>query len=312
MPRRRPPSTERARSAKRESKTVDFKERFDPDDAADWPELIKDFMAMANSGGGLIVVGVCDDGSPSGARVTAVLKLDPAKITDKIERYTGVQFADFEIHEVKRERKVVAAIEIGAVREAPIAFTRPGTYVPAGAGSKQKTAFSKGTVYFRHGAKSEPATTADLRGFVERRVEEVRKVWLGRVRQVIEAPEQARVAMIQRTDQAGAPTEIRLTDDPRARVYGKLDPDQTHPYRQKELIHEVNRELPAGVAVNSHDILSVRRAHGIGEEMHPEFMHKTRFGPHQYSRAFVEWLVARFKNDTDFFWKAREKYAERI
>jgi hypothetical protein len=48
-------------------------------------------------------------------------------------------------------------------------------------------------VYFRHGAKSEPATTADLREFVDRRVEEVRQVWIGRIRLVVEAPEEARV-----------------------------------------------------------------------------------------------------------------------
>ena len=62
MPRPQETSTERATRAKRETRSLDFKERFDPDSTADWTELVKDFMAMANSGGGLIVVGVCNDG----------------------------------------------------------------------------------------------------------------------------------------------------------------------------------------------------------------------------------------------------------
>jgi hypothetical protein len=67
MPRRRLTSVERAERAKRESRTLDFKEHFDPEVGAEWPELVKDLVAMANSGGGLIVVGVCNNGKPARA-----------------------------------------------------------------------------------------------------------------------------------------------------------------------------------------------------------------------------------------------------
>jgi predicted HTH transcriptional regulator len=127
MPSRKPTAVERAERAKRESRTLDFKERFDPESASDCAELIKDLMAMANSGGGVIVVGVCNDGSPARMDVGPLLRLDPAKITDKIERYTGVQFADFEIQPAKRGRNKVAVIAVGPSGEAPIAFTKPGT-----------------------------------------------------------------------------------------------------------------------------------------------------------------------------------------
>lgn len=161
MARRKRTPAERAETAARESKTLDFKETFDPSENHEWPELIKDFVALANSGGGLIVVGVRNDSTPSGSDVSPVLKLDPATIGDKIERYTGVHFADFEVVEATRAEQQVAVIVVGAVADAPIAFTKPGTYVPAGL-TNQKNAFSSGTVYFRHGAKSEPGTTADL------------------------------------------------------------------------------------------------------------------------------------------------------
>jgi hypothetical protein len=78
-----------ARQAKRESKYVDFKESFDPADKGEWCELLKDLVAMANSGGGIVVVGWNDKGQHSGKPVNAVLDLDPATITDKFVKYTG-------------------------------------------------------------------------------------------------------------------------------------------------------------------------------------------------------------------------------
>jgi predicted HTH transcriptional regulator len=49
-----------------EASDVDFKASFDPEMAADWVELIKDVVAMANSGGGTIIIGIEDGGQPSG------------------------------------------------------------------------------------------------------------------------------------------------------------------------------------------------------------------------------------------------------
>ena len=44
-----------------ESGSVDFKASFDPKSTQDWCELIKDIIAMTNSGGGTIIIGVADD-----------------------------------------------------------------------------------------------------------------------------------------------------------------------------------------------------------------------------------------------------------
>lgn len=313
MPRRQLSTIERAQAAKRESKSLDFKEAFDPGVKSEWPELVKDFVAMANSGGGLIVFGVRNNGEAASASVRPVLMLDPATITDKLARYTGIQFSHFQIHEARRGSKTVAVIEVGAAVDAPIVFTQVGTYNVPGQAKQQKTAFSKGTVYFRHGAKSEPGTTADIREFVERRLDRIREQWLGGIRHVVEAPEGARLAMVQATnpDERGIPTEIRLTDDPRAPVYGRLDPDRTHPFRQKELIEQVNARLPDGVDLNQHDVLSVRRVNGISEATHPQFTYEPNWGSPQYSPNFVEWLVEQFRHDRAFFEKAKLAYGRR-
>ena len=90
---------------------VDFKREFDPGSAAAWCEVVKDVVAMANSGGGFILVGVNDDGTPSGSDIQAALAVDPAVAVDKIRKYTGVQFASFSLHRRQRNGVNVQVFE---------------------------------------------------------------------------------------------------------------------------------------------------------------------------------------------------------
>ena len=75
----------RAETAEKESRYLDFKCAFDPDSAVEWAEIIKDIVAFANSGGGVIVFGVKDDGSMANIDTSRIYKLDAADITNKIE-----------------------------------------------------------------------------------------------------------------------------------------------------------------------------------------------------------------------------------
>lgn len=202
-----------------ESGDLEFKEKFDPDNNGEWCEIIKYAVAIANSGGGKIIFGLKNDDSPSREDILAALKIDKAKITDKIARYTGEQFGDFSIKgEIISEHEVVVW-EIGGVY-IPMVFTKPGTYDVGG--GQQKSAFSQGSVYFRHGAKSEPGTSEDLRAFLEREVERIKESWLKNIRKVVEAPPGTEVEIVL-PNVAGSPTPsattIRLVDDPSAPAY---------------------------------------------------------------------------------------------
>src|SRR5579864_5225172 len=79
-----------------ETEAVDYKESFDPNVPADWLEIIKDIIALANSGGGVILVGITDSGALNGFDSTALFQIDPADVTNKIFKYTGQQFSGFE------------------------------------------------------------------------------------------------------------------------------------------------------------------------------------------------------------------------
>ncbi len=124
MPPRKATPIERATAAKRESKYIDFKERFDPGSPGDWCEVLKDFAGIANSGGGIVMVGLRNNGTGSGADVQPVLDLDPAKITDKLFKYTEDQDAGFEIHEAARGAQKLAVI---AIEAAPATVIWPRT-----------------------------------------------------------------------------------------------------------------------------------------------------------------------------------------
>ena len=282
----------RAAEAKRSSKRVELVERFDPQAPGVWVELVRDVAALANSGGGVVVL--------SG-------DVEEERLHEELARYAEPEFEAFELHDITRARRPATAVVVEGVANTPLVFTRTGRYGTAN--GDEHVAFVRGGLYFRHGAKSEPATGADVRDFIKRQLDATRSQWLANIRQVMHAPDGAEVAVIETAerDDEGRPTLIRLTTDPHAPLYGQVDPDRSHPYRQKEVIREANARLD-GAVVNAFDVLSVRRVHAISEETRPEFVHVPKFGSPQYRGAFVDWLIGEHERDPEFFTSAKEKY----
>ena len=68
---------QRALTAKRESKYVDFKASLNFSEPQAWSEIVKDIIAMANSGGGVLLIGLDNKGNPTGFDPTLVLVGDP-------------------------------------------------------------------------------------------------------------------------------------------------------------------------------------------------------------------------------------------
>lgn len=271
---------ERARTAKRASKYVVLREAFDPEDEGDWGTLVRDLAALANSGGGVVVI---DDAAP-------VLELGAPRIADGFARLTGESFTAIDTHEVSRNGTRAGAIVVGSAATAPLVID--------------------GIAYFRHGAKSARSTSRDLSTFIDRRLALVRRELLAGVKKVISAPSGAEIVAIQRTDPAGEPSRIQITTDEDAPVYGRIDPDATHPFRQKELLQQINARLPAAARINSYDMVAVRKTLEIDETTHPQFVHLFHYGGVQYSEAFVDWIVHEYGRDPSFFDQARRRYYE--
>jgi len=294
----------RAIQAARESKYVEFKEALDVTSDGEWCEIIKDIIAIANTGGGVIVVGLDNRGQPSGFDVAAILAADPADVANRIHRYTETHFADFDFCPAEKCGSQIAVIVVRQP-DYPVVFSKPGTY--AVSGGKQKSAFSQGSVYFRHGAKSEPGVTDDLRRFLERKLDALRRIWLDGVRKVVTAPAGSTVAVQPagevRVTVDPAAARIRIVDDTDAPAFRQVDPNQTHPYRQKELLALVKAFLPAGQHFTTHDALAIRRFHNI--DANPTFFYRPKFGSPQYSPQYIEWLRENLIQDALFIDQAR-------
>ncbi len=292
-----------AEAGQEETPELDFKQSFDPKLTGEWCELLKDLIAMANSGGGAIVIGATDDGNPSLFDVGSLSKLDPATVADKIRSYVGRDFADFRLRDCRRHDRSAYAILVGGAR-LPFVFLNPGTYEQGG---KTKVAFARGSMVFRHGAKSEPATTDDIRESFERELTRVRAAWLENIRKVVEAPEGSQVVVVDKIATAAAGEAVRLTHDPNAPLVRAIDPNETHPYRQKELVARLKKELPQGLTVTAYDIQAVRASHKLDEE--PSYVYKPKFGSRQYSEALALWILEQVNKDAGFFGAARTAYA---
>jgi hypothetical protein len=299
---------QRAKTAVRESKTLDFKRELDVSSAGAWCELIKDMIAFANSGGGIILLGVEDDGSNSATDPSSFLSHDMADITNRIFKYTNVQFSDFDVVAIKRGGLARVAVVVFGV-DVPIVFTRPGTYDIGG--GKQKTAFSQGTVYFRHGSKSEPCNREDLLSWREREIARARKSWLGGIRQVVQSPPGEKVTVLSTASSLpkdAAPVHAKISASPGALPVMPANPEEIWRHRGIDLIAKINQELGKSARINPYDIQCINKRFDVFKA-HPEFA----FKPHkqsapQYSDEYAAWITDQFEKDKNFFTDCRNHY----
>jgi hypothetical protein len=248
-----PSLIEKALAAKRESKHIEFKEGFDPSSGHDWCESIKDIVALANSGGGILIFGLTSRGAPI-ERPIGIAGTDPADISNRLRNYVGSVELLFEIVELAKEGHQLIGLLIQPA-PLPIVFVKPGTYADGKGG--QKTAFSQGTIYFRHGAKSEPGSSDDVREVFERQLESVRRAWTKSVRRVIEAPpgiQLVPVATVTRGHNVALASQIQIVKD-REAVPVRLTRDKE--IASGTFIHE---EISDGIFDEINNVLDANRA----------------------------------------------------
>lgn len=291
-----------ALQATAETDAIDFKKEFNPSIEGEWCEILKDILAMGNSGGGAIVIGVDSDGYTVGVEPTIGKQVDPANIGDKIRKYTSGNDPRCSASIAKRASEAVLVILVDACMT-PVAFEKAGTY---NVGAKPKCAFNAGTFYFRHNTRSEPGTTEDIAAAIEREVKRRREEWLGNIRQVMEAPPGSKITFRDRVAFEGsATTSVRLTNDANAAPLAYRSRDLTHPFRFNALRSEVTKRLPAGGSMSTGDLLAIRRAYQA--DQNPNWADVGRYGPTQYSQAFADWLVEQCSRDPRFGAKAKMK-----
>ena len=88
--------------------------------------------------------------------------------------------------------------------------------------------------------------------------------------------------------------------------YRKVDFDISHPKRQKNVIEEVNSQLPNADIINQHDIQCIK---GFTTSNQTRlFCKSSKFvGFPQYTDAFIGWLISEYRKNKKFFHDCREK-----
>ena len=76
------------------------------------------------------------------------------------------------------------------------------------------------------------------------------------------------------------------------------DPSISHPLRQKEVIEYLKEK---GLLINQYDIRCVNEVYQVRSK--PEYFYKGKIqgSPSQYSQAFVDWLIKKYRKDQKFF-----------
>jgi hypothetical protein len=288
-----------------ETASLDLKSDFDPTNSGEWCELLKDIVAMANSGGGRIIIGLTDDGTPTGIDSGKIRAIDPAIFVDKVFSYTGVHFAGVTTQTETHAETLVAVLVIGEA-PVPMIFNKTGNYQTRE--GKQRNAFNPGTLYLRHGAKSEPATSDDMRDILDRQMKRARESLLSNLRQVVEAPAGAIVSIstVSAPPSDLATRGVRLVHDPAAASAAMLDPNITHPHRQKEVVAKVNAHLSGRGHVTSNDIVAIRRIYKTEDDL--SLCYRPKYASCQYSDLFVQWVISHIESDQAFLTDLRQRY----
>lgn len=159
-------------SARRESAKLDYKLTLDLSETGSKVELVKDLMAMANTAGGYIVVGVDDAGTVRGLDETAAQKFDETVVRSQLAGYTSARIPVFVNNRVIEDERHLVVITVLPVINTLVVAESDGN-VPSG-----RAVFRKGDVLVRHGSASERWNQRDVDFLLERVIASRKDDWL--------------------------------------------------------------------------------------------------------------------------------------
>ena len=150
-----------------------------------WAELCRDVVALANSGGGVVLFGVDDDGTHLGLGESLLAVLDPAKVTDQLRRKAPSAAISTRYVEDVCDEQLYGAL-IVRLLDVPLVFDTEWGYNTSG--GKHRIVIRPGALYVRTPGKSAPAQQGDVRELWQRSVNHAAEKVLARIEQVVSLP----------------------------------------------------------------------------------------------------------------------------
>lgn len=178
-----------------EGPRLDYKVTLDLADREARLRLVKDIIAIANAGGGVIVFGR-DDTEVYGIEPEVAKALDSARLADEVDKFARP--AKISLSHETQQLAVdcyLVSIHVAAAREYPIVMAEDGNSAGATQG-KTKHVFVKGDIWTRHSSKTERATYEDLRHWIDHARQVERDTILSRINKVISIPDGADIQIV--------------------------------------------------------------------------------------------------------------------
>jgi predicted HTH transcriptional regulator len=157
-----------------ESAKLDYKESYQPSHRVSVVRFVKHVIAMANTSGGYLVIGVADDGTVKGLKATQTAAIDEATLRAQVTSFCDVTIPLSLQKDVTYQSAKLAIVTVLPVPDRVTVTTRDGT-VP---GKGSANLFRAGDVLVRHGSASERWNQADAEWITDRIVKARREQWL--------------------------------------------------------------------------------------------------------------------------------------
>jgi hypothetical protein len=119
----------------------------------------------------------------------------------------------------------------------------------------------------------------------------------------VATPKPPELKLVPKSDVPPNLQPVRIVTDPDAPALQPQDVDHLYPWRQKDLLRELNRRLGRRV-LNSYDIQAIRRQNDLDQR--PDFIFNLPGAGRRYSPAIADWIMEQHALDPEFFHRARQ------
>jgi hypothetical protein len=158
-----------------ESPKLDYKSEVDHASAGSRLRLVKHVLAMANTAGGYIVIGVTDGGIPEGLESEQARQLDEATIRGWVFGFTTAPIVLAVHNSVLHESRLYVVVAVLPLGDTLAVATRDGQFMD---GTKPQFVFRRGDVLVRHGTSSARWTQEDADYLIGRARVAQKEAWL--------------------------------------------------------------------------------------------------------------------------------------
>lgn len=173
-----------------ENAGLEHKARVDLTNNADRVRLVAEVVAMANAEGGVIRVGVSDDGTEVGVSADLAGRFDPARVADLVDSFTNPDHVEITISTTTVPTGQIVDLAVERFPDPPLVMHKDGNFEDGG---RQQFVFRKGDVLVRRGTRAQRASRGDYSLWIRRACDNARQTLLDRVAFVADLPEGAQL-----------------------------------------------------------------------------------------------------------------------